>query len=491
MSARARIHDTLDRLERWLREHQPAFLDAMRPGATDAELDDLERAIGRTLPDDVRAFYRWRNGIDSYCPFDAEGQYVGPGNPFWSHFRPMPLHEIGAEHAEFCAYAEADWKDAARPTWWHPAWVPFLSLDECQLWYCVDTVGVWTGTRGQIVCFDNKGEDRTIEAASLGDWLQIRVEDLERGLIFLPNGQPNADADDRHPFGYPDYRFKATLRPAIPMVLSAPTDLPKFGIGSRVEVRESHSLAGQMGTVVRFGPGSEVTVNFVLWGRSIELPVPVEAVSVIENAGNDQDAATAHANEWSISTDAQRLFDLLGPSVSVRKLWLFAAASWRDGEGLPPLPVIGHIEQVADGSMPLAELAQSLDAFWSTISDYSTRQRVGWSTQWLRRAVYEGVQNVETLGATFRHGSDAIDLVRDVFPNPFAPPRFDPAWRTPDVTALARGIYDARAFDGLPVLADALQEAGCDNDELLNHLRDMSRTHIRGCWALDLCLGLE
>ncbi|MBN9118069.1 MAG: hypothetical protein J0I06_02695 [Planctomycetes bacterium] len=61
----------------------------------------------------------------------------------------------------------------------------------------------------------------------------------------------------------------------------------------------------------------------------------------------------------------------------------------------------------------------------------------------------------------------------------------------PDVVALARGIYDGRAFDGLPVLADALQEVGCDNGELLAHLRDTSRTHVRGCWALDLVLGKE
>ena len=67
--------------------------------------------------------------------------------------------------------------------------------------------------------------------------------------------------------------------------------------------------------------------------------------------------------------------------------------------------------------------------------------------------------------------------------------KFDPAWRTSDVRALARGISADLAFDRMPILADALQDAGCDATELLDHLRDTSATHVRGCWALDLVLG--
>jgi hypothetical protein len=66
---------------------------------------------------------------------------------------------------------------------------------------------------------------------------------------------------------------------------------------------------------------------------------------------------------------------------------------------------------------------------------------------------------------------------------------FDPAWRTSDVLALSRGIEQDLAFDRMPILADALQDAGCDCDDLLNHLRDTNATHVRGCWALDLVLG--
>jgi hypothetical protein len=82
-------------------------------------------------------------------------------------------------------------------------------------------------------------------------------------------------------------------------------------------------------------------------------------------------------------------------------------------------------------------------------------------------------------------------LVREIFGNPFRPVSFDPAWRTNTALTLARQMYESREFGAAPILADALQDAGCDADELLNHLRDTSAVHVRGCWALDLLLGKE
>ena len=66
-----------------------------------------------------------------------------------------------------------------------------------------------------------------------------------------------------------------------------------------------------------------------------------------------------------------------------------------------------------------------------------------------------------------------------------------PAWLTSDVVALARGIYDDRAFECMPILADALQDAGCDNPDVLHHCRDANQVHVRGCWVVDLLLGLS
>jgi hypothetical protein len=83
---------------------------------------------------------------------------------------------------------------------------------------------------------------------------------------------------------------------------------------------------------------------------------------------------------------------------------------------------------------------------------------------------------------------DSAYLLRDLFGNPFRPVTADPAWLTPTVTSLAQAIYDDRAFDRLPVLGDALEDAGCTNADLLAHCRSRQE-HARGCWAVDLVLG--
>ncbi len=79
-------------------------------------------------------------------------------------------------------------------------------------------------------------------------------------------------------------------------------------------------------------------------------------------------------------------------------------------------------------------------------------------------------------------------LLRDIFGNPFRSVAVDPSWLTSTVVALAEGIYQERAFDRMPILADALQDAGCDNDDVLNHCRQPGE-HVRGCWVVDLLTG--
>jgi hypothetical protein len=82
------------------------------------------------------------------------------------------------------------------------------------------------------------------------------------------------------------------------------------------------------------------------------------------------------------------------------------------------------------------------------------------------------------------------DRLRDIFGNPFRRRRIDERWRTSTVVSLAQSIYSDRAFDHLPILADALEDAGCDNVDILNHCRGGSE-HVRGCWVVDLVLGKE
>jgi hypothetical protein len=88
-------------------------------------------------------------------------------------------------------------------------------------------------------------------------------------------------------------------------------------------------------------------------------------------------------------------------------------------------------------------------------------------------------------------------LLRDLFGSPFSPVAIATDWLTPSALSLAQAAYDERIMPRgeldparLAVLADALEEAGCTDPDLLGHLRSPG-PHVRGCWALDLILGKE
>jgi hypothetical protein len=97
-----------------------------------------------------------------------------------------------------------------------------------------------------------------------------------------------------------------------------------------------------------------------------------------------------------------------------------------------------------------------------------------------------------------REQSSQCQRLRDLFgPLPFRPVAPSPSWLTPDVLALSHAAYEHRTLPSgtleptrLSVLADALEDAGCANADLLGHLRGAG-PHVRGCWAVDLVLGRE
>jgi hypothetical protein len=89
------------------------------------------------------------------------------------------------------------------------------------------------------------------------------------------------------------------------------------------------------------------------------------------------------------------------------------------------------------------------------------------------------------------------DIIRDIFGNPFRPITINPIWLNPTVSNLGQAAYDERIMPSgeldptrLAVLFDALEEAGCDDNDILAHLRSQG-PHVRGCWAVDLVLGKE
>jgi hypothetical protein len=190
-----------------------------------------------------------------------------------------------------------------------------------------------------------------------------------------------------------------------------------------------------------------------------------------------------------------------------RKLRLFACACCRRFFHLLPSDEARHAlacaEGAADGTVKFAEMAAARRAFavlrprtareWASNSASFAATR---SAKEAALAAYStSAEVVRALGQPYEaHEPYYADLLRDIVGNPFRPRALAAAWRTATVTALARAAYEERLLpEGslgparLAVLADALEEAGCTDGELLAHLRG-SGPHVRGCWVLDLIL---
>lgn len=93
--------------------------------------------------------------------------------------------------------------------------------------------------------------------------------------------------------------------------------------------------------------------------------------------------------------------------------------------------------------------------------------------------------------AWVREMQSQCSLLREIFGNPFRSVTVDERWLMwsgKTVVKLALAIYEERAFERLPILADALEEAGCIDADILNHCRQPEQ-HVLGCWAVDLLLG--
>ncbi|MDY3552454.1 hypothetical protein R5W24_001536 [Gemmata sp. JC717] len=207
--------------------------------------------------------------------------------------------------------------------------------------------------------------------------------------------------------------------------------------------------------------------------------------------------------EWLITSDHLALAALYmsAPAeVSERKARLFASACLRAGIGTgwggtnEELAELDLVERYADRLMTREELAH-----WYSQGKFGVLARQHgdpWDILLLLLDPRTGGKLIfqracGNASEFWQQHVFPMELLRDIFGNPFRPVSFDPAWRSSGVQLLAEGIYTDRAWDRLPILADALQEAGCESADLLNHLRDPAATHVRGCWALDLVLGKE
>jgi hypothetical protein len=195
--------------------------------------------------------------------------------------------------------------------------------------------------------------------------------------------------------------------------------------------------------------------------------------------------------------------------ISPRKLRLFACACcwrleplWSEGPDSEPYRHALEVsEAYANGETSLGQLSQVASALGNPRPWWEVRTPIlaaRWAILHLTRykpdlgemlAVFH---NALPEGQRQQEGQRQCEIARDVFGNPFRPVTFDPAWLRAQeaVGKVARAVYVGRAFEDLPILGDALEEAGCTDEQLLNHCR-AGGTHVRGCWTLDLLLTRE
>ena len=240
--------------------------------------------------------------------------------------------------------------------------------------------------------------------------------------------------------------------------------------------------------------------------------------------------------EWLACDDPVPMLAWLGDKASARKLRLFAVACVRtafnpmfEGETVHHALRVGRrlltaCERHADGAVGDQELAAyraeaeaarrsplpgegpfDLELRWASrvagpaeeLLALPAGLRAEYADWWGGMFTFYGgtgeewqQHHDEALG---RISLQQCQLLREIVGNPFCPAAVAPAWLAWDggtAPKLAQAIYAERAFDRLPVVADALEDAGCTEADLLGHLRGPG-PHVRGCWAVDLLLGKE
>jgi hypothetical protein len=205
--------------------------------------------------------------------------------------------------------------------------------------------------------------------------------------------------------------------------------------------------------------------------------------------------------EWLESTDPQKMLEFLRGKVSNRKLRLFGVGCCRSVWHLlldeKNRRAVEVAEEYADGRATARELEEAGEANYRAWKSGTRYYRSDYPVVAVGAAINEDGywiwdwKNIPTGSRWFVPG--ALGLLRCIFGNPFRSVTIDPwwlAWNDGTIPNLAQGIYDERAFDRLPILADALEEAGCHDADILAHCRSEG-PHVRGCWVVDLLLGKE
>jgi hypothetical protein len=221
-------------------------------------------------------------------------------------------------------------------------------------------------------------------------------------------------------------------------------------------------------------------------------------------------------SEQVVFSDRMLAFLRGQPNLGRKRRLLAVACCQRVLEWMPDecLPAVALAERLAEGPVDEEErwavyvaageaydVQNELPRTWAgycayraveTPSDYE--QPTSWdddAAAWVAQVAAQPASWVNgrwDLAALVRERRAVAGLIRDIFGNPFRPVAFAQAWRTPRVVGLAQAVYDGRAFERLPLLADELERASCREPAVLAHCRQPG-THVRGCWVVDSVLG--
>jgi hypothetical protein len=206
--------------------------------------------------------------------------------------------------------------------------------------------------------------------------------------------------------------------------------------------------------------------------------------------------------QWLECTNPTPMLEFLKGKASDRKLKLFAVACCRRAGALleHDHKTLATAEDHADGILGDEDL---LYAWWDACEANDEVRRLqeirdsilgaAFGVVWVNETddLFDAVLRLCHAGRLPVERTLLVEPVQDIFGNPFHSITTNPTWLTWNdgmVRKIVQAIYDERAFDRMPIVADALTDAGCDNADILNHCRNEG-PHVKGCWVIDLLLG--
>ena len=210
---------------------------------------------------------------------------------------------------------------------------------------------------------------------------------------------------------------------------------------------------------------------------------------------------------WLGARDPEKMLTFLTPRVSGRKLRLFACACcrrlWSELPDERSRKAVEEAERFVDArtNQERHQLRITRRGAMAVEADTGGSLAARAARAAVARSYFDAARQASHYAVMARRAVGDLEgiaehlaqahLLREICGHLFLDEAsFNPRWRTATALSLAEGIYADHAFDRMPILADALEDAGCTNAEILDHCRGPG-PHVRGCWAVDLVLGRE